>query len=84
MNGTQIKFGVRSARRIFPLGVVMGVIVLAPFLYYLAATADELRAQVGSAVYLIGAFSVVLAALVILLLFLWIGEWATEASQQQD
>lgn len=83
MDHAHPSLGLHSAWRIFPLGVILGVVALTPILIYLLADANA-PSFADLVVYMVGTFSVVLAALVVLLTFLWVCEWWTEEAIRHD
>lgn len=72
-----------SARRILPLGVAFGVILLVPLAYVLLNREDLApNGDYGAmAVYVVAAFSATLAFGIFILVFLWGAEYADESEE---
>lgn len=76
------EYGFSSARRILPLGVVLGLLLLSPLAWYLMRREGVAAGDV--AVYIFATVSVILAYFVFVLLFLWGAEYADEGEKDGE
>jgi hypothetical protein len=70
------EYGFSSARRILPLGIILGLLLLSPLVWYLMHREGVTAGDI--VVYIFASVSVIVAFFVFVLLFLWGAEYADE------
>ena len=75
--------GSTSAWKIFPLGLALGLLAFVPAMVYLLSDSGAVTLA-DLATYALGAVSVVVAAFLLLMAFLWVCECMTEESERPD